>query len=62
MRVTEAAQWLEWQDWANPILAESSELKEGNPIAPALPGSGIEWTKRPSTDSTHRRTLYRPLL
>ena len=29
MRVTETAHWLEWQDWANPILAEPFEVKEG---------------------------------
>ena len=29
MRVTETAHWLEWQDWANPILAEPFELADG---------------------------------
>src|SRR5450432_151162 len=27
MRVTETAHWLEWQDWADPILAESFKLE-----------------------------------
>jgi mandelate racemase len=27
MRVTETAHWLEWQDWANPILAEPFRLE-----------------------------------
>ena len=31
MRVTETAHWLEWQDWADPILQKPYEIKE--PIA-----------------------------
>jgi mandelate racemase len=42
MRVTETAHWLEWQDWANSILAESFEIRVGNLIVPDRPGSGIE--------------------
>ena len=29
MRVTETAHWLEWQDWADPILAEPFKLADG---------------------------------
>src|SRR5205814_15808 len=29
MRVTETAHWLEWQDWANPILARPYAVKDG---------------------------------
>jgi mandelate racemase len=29
MRVTETAHWLEWQDWANPILQRPYEVKDG---------------------------------
>ena len=43
MRVTETAHWLEWQDWANPILAEPFELVEGCLNLPTRPGAGISW-------------------
>jgi len=43
MRVTETAHWLEWQDWANPILAEPFDLVNGELIVPDRPGCGIEW-------------------
>ena len=43
MRVTETAHWLEWQDWANPILAEPFELADGYLCIPNRIGAGIEW-------------------
>jgi mandelate racemase len=46
MRVTETAHWLEWQDWAYPILREPFELKDGNLIVPDRPGQGIEWDEK----------------
>jgi len=46
MRVTETAHWLEWQDWANPILAEPFELRGGGLVVPERPGCGIEWDEK----------------
>jgi mandelate racemase len=43
MRVTETAHWLEWQDWANPILAEPFELADGYLSVPKRIGAGIAW-------------------
>jgi mandelate racemase len=43
MRVTETAHWLEWQDWANPILTEPFELADGYLCIPNRIGAGIEW-------------------
>ena len=43
MRVTETAHWLEWQDWANPILAEPFRLENGHLLIPDRPGNGIDW-------------------
>ena len=43
LRVTETAHWLEWQDWADPILTEPFKLKDGNLEIPDRPGAGIEW-------------------
>jgi mandelate racemase len=45
MCVTETAHWLEWQDWANPILAHPFEVRDGSLVIPARPGSGIEWNE-----------------
>ena len=43
MRVTETAHWLEWQDWADPLLREPFRLEEGRLIIPDRPGIGLEW-------------------
>ncbi|HET6467306.1 MAG TPA: enolase C-terminal domain-like protein, partial [Geminicoccaceae bacterium] len=43
LRVTDTAHWLEWQDWANPILAEPFRLEQGHLVIPERPGAGIEW-------------------
>lgn len=45
MRVTETAHWLEWQDWANPILARPFEVKDSFIHIPNVPGSGVEWNE-----------------
>jgi mandelate racemase len=45
MRVTETAHWLEWQDWADPILAAPFELADGFLMVPTRPGAGIEWNE-----------------
>ena len=46
MRVTETAHWLEWQDWAYPVLDEPFELKDGHLVVPDRPGQGITWNER----------------
>ena len=46
MRVTDTAHWLEWQDWADPILSEPFELRDGHIIVPDRPGQGIEWDEQ----------------
>jgi mandelate racemase len=45
LRVTPTAHWLEWVDWANPILAEPLEPRSGEVMTPARPGSGIGWNE-----------------
>jgi mandelate racemase len=45
MRVTETAHWLEWQDWAYPILAEPFKLADSRLSIPMKPGCGIEWNE-----------------
>ncbi len=43
MRVTETAHWLEWQDWANPILQRPYEIKDSMLHIPDVPGVGLDW-------------------
>ena len=43
MRATETAHWLEWQDWANPILQEPYRTSGGQLHIPNRPGLGLEW-------------------
>jgi mandelate racemase len=46
LRITETAHWLEWQDWAYPILAEPFTLAGGRFTVPDRPGCGIEWDEK----------------
>ncbi len=45
MRVTETAHWLEWQDWADPVLQRPYEVKQGLVHIPDAPGLGLEWNE-----------------
>lgn len=45
LRATESADWLEYRDWGNPIVAEPFEVKDGQCIVPDKPGNGIEWNE-----------------
>ena len=46
MRITDTAHWLEWQDWADPILSEPFQLEGGYLKVPDKPGQGIEWNEK----------------
>ena len=43
MRVTEGAHWLEWQSWADPILQQPYEIRDGMLHIPDVPGTGLDW-------------------
>jgi len=49
MRVTETAHWLEWQDWADPILQKPYDIKDGLLHIPDVPGVGLEWNEKAVT-------------
>ena len=49
MRVAETAHWLEWQDWANPILQQPYEVKDGKLHIPDVPGVGLDWDEKAVT-------------
>jgi mandelate racemase len=43
--VTQTAHWLEYQDWAAPILAQPLRVEKGMGIARDEPGCGITWNE-----------------
>src|SRR3954467_3820127 len=43
LAATPTCHWLEYVDWANPILKEPCELKDGHVIIPSAPGVGMQW-------------------
>ena len=49
MRVTDTAHWLEWQDWADPVLQEPFKIENGQLCIPDHPGQGIAWDERAVT-------------
>jgi len=46
LRVTETGHWLEWQDWAEVILAEPFRVQEGHVLIRDAPGNGLEWDEQ----------------
>ena len=45
MRVTETSHWLEWQNWADPILNKPYDISESYLHIPNTPGVGLEWNE-----------------
>jgi mandelate racemase len=45
LAVTPTCHWLEWMDWANGILQQPFQIKDGNAVIPDRPGVGIEWNE-----------------
>jgi mandelate racemase len=45
MRVTETAHWLEWQDWADPILQRPYKIEDGLLHIPDALGVGLDWNE-----------------
>ncbi|HZC64890.1 MAG TPA: enolase C-terminal domain-like protein [Streptosporangiaceae bacterium] len=43
MQVTPTRHWLEWQDWADPVLARPFQVRNGTLLVPDVPGNGLEW-------------------
>jgi mandelate racemase len=43
LAVTPTCHWLEYVDWAAPILQEPMQIKDGHAIVPDRPGAGIAW-------------------
>jgi len=45
LAVTPTCHWLEYVDWAAPILQEPAQVKDGHVIVPDRPGAGIVWNE-----------------
>jgi mandelate racemase len=45
LAVTPTAHWLEYVDWANPILAEPFKIADGSLQIPNRPGTGLTWNE-----------------
>ncbi len=45
MTATPTRHWLEYVDWANPILADPLPVENGHVRVPDVPGSGIAWNE-----------------
>lgn len=43
LSVTPTAHWLEYVDWASPVLQEPVQVVDGHVQTPSTPGAGIEW-------------------
>jgi len=43
LAATPTAHWLEYVDWANPVLRDPLAIEGGQALAPDRPGAGIEW-------------------
>ncbi|MFH1602987.1 MAG: enolase C-terminal domain-like protein, partial [Pseudomonadota bacterium] len=46
LAVTPTCHWLEYVDWADPILAEPLVVKDSHVLVPAVPGTGIRWDEK----------------
>ena len=44
--VTPTGHWLEYVDWADPVLEEPVELKNGHVLIPDRPGLGMKWDQK----------------
>jgi mandelate racemase len=45
MAATPTRHWLEYVDWASPILANPMKITYGKATVPDVPGAGIEWNE-----------------
>ena len=43
LAATPTAHWLEYVDWAAPLLREPLQIKDGNALVPDRPGNGLAW-------------------
>ncbi len=45
LAVTPTCHWLEYVDWAAPVIQEPAQVKDGSVLIPDRPGAGIVWNE-----------------
>ena len=43
LAATPTSDWLEYVDWAEPILEQPIEIRDGHAVIADRPGVGLEW-------------------
>jgi mandelate racemase len=46
LAATPTGHWLEYVDWADAVLEQPVELKDGHVVVPGAPGTGIRWNEK----------------
>src|SRR5688572_28005676 len=46
LAATPTCHWLEYVDWADAVLEQPAELKDGHVLVPSAPGIGINWNEK----------------
>ena len=46
LAVTPTSHWLEYVDWASPVLEQPLEVRDGKALVPNRPGSGLVWNEQ----------------
>jgi mandelate racemase len=46
LAVTPTCHWLEYVDWAAPVLAEPLAVEDSHVVIPSVPGNGMRWDER----------------
>ena len=46
LAATPTCHWPEYVDWADAVLEQPAELKDGHVVVPAAPGAGIKWNEK----------------
>jgi mandelate racemase len=46
LAATPTCHWLEYVDWADAVLEQPAELKDGHVVVPSAPGIGIAWNEK----------------
>jgi len=46
LAATPTCHWLEYVDWADAVLEQPAELKDGHVLVPGTPGAGLRWNEK----------------
>jgi mandelate racemase len=46
LAATPTCHWLEYVDWADALLEQPAQIKDGHVVVPAVPGTGIKWDEK----------------